>query len=90
MDISIGDNHKATIAFMQHAVQLYDEEARRLQIETAYVLRQGRQAQTQLIAFLQQSYGVDAAHVTVTVDLERGVITVPDEAPTEAAETAGE
>lgn len=79
MEISIGDNHKTAILLMQHTAQFFAAEAQRLQAETAYVLRQRNQAQGELIAFLQRAYGVDAAHVAVSVDLDRGMIIVPDE-----------
>ncbi|MGZ6321552.1 MAG: hypothetical protein ACXWQR_19890 [Ktedonobacterales bacterium] len=89
MDISIGDNHKAALSNAQQHIQWLQGEQARLETELRYVSRQSQQAQVELIAFLQQAYGFDAQHTAFSLDMERGVIVVPDEVPP-AVKTAGE
>ena len=85
-DISIGNNHLAYLTRMQNLLEWLQGEQIRLAIEHQAVMRHGAQLQGELIAFLQQSYGIDAQHTSWTLATERGVIITPDEPQPEPAE----
>lgn len=83
--------HKTHVARMQHILEGLASERARLETELRYVLESGQRMQNELVAFLQRAYGIDAARPGVIMDADNGVITEPDEAPTEpepAAEPA--
>lgn len=71
------------MARLQHVLEWLQAERARLESELSHVLQAGEREQAKLIALLQHVYGLDAQHVPVTVDVERGVIVTPDEPPDE-------
>lgn len=80
--ITIQPEHLPAMSRLQHVLEWLQSEQARLQVELQAVARAGAQKQAELVAFLQQSYGLDAQHVPWTLDVERGVIVTPDpEAP---------
>lgn len=89
-DISIGNNHLAYLARMEHVGEWLQAEMARIEMERRTIMGQAQRHSAELIAFLQQSYGIDAQHVPVTVDTARGVLITPDasdvsdEPPTES------
>jgi hypothetical protein len=84
-ETSIGDNHRAYLAKVQHVGEWLAGELARVEAEYRLVQQQAQRHAAEFTAFVQRNYGLDAAHQSVTLDVERGVLITPD-APDAPAE----
>ena len=84
MEIHIADEHQAVLARMQHIGEHLASERARLEAELRYVVMQLQRLENDLATTLGNAYGVDSRKQRVTLDMERGVITLPDVAPATA------
>jgi hypothetical protein len=86
MDITMGDNHKAQFARMQHVGEHLAAERARLEAELRYVLGQAQRLDSEIMTFLAQGYGIDARRQRAQLDTARGMIVLPDVQPATAAD----
>jgi uncharacterized membrane protein len=63
---------------MEAVIQWLQAEQTRLIIELQAVQQRGAQLNAEVAALLQQSYGIDAQHISWALDTARGVIITPD------------
>lgn len=79
-ETTIGTNHRAYLARLQHLGEHFTAEKARLEAELRYVISQAQRVDTEMVAVLR-GYNIDAQHTPVQVDTDRGVIVTPDIAP---------
>lgn len=82
-ETTIGANHKAYLARLQHLGEHFTAEKARLEAELRYVMSQAQRVDTEMVAVLR-GYGIDAQQTPVQVDTDRGVIITLDIAPVPA------
>ena len=75
----IQPEHAPVMARMTHVLEWLSSERVRLEAELQHVREAGQREESKLLALLQQGYGLNAQHVPVTVDVERGVLVTPDD-----------
>ena len=89
-DMNMDGNHVRQFARYQHVSEHLAAEQARLEHELRYVMAQRQRLDAELTAFLRESYGLDTAHMAISIDVERSILSVPDGVPVDAPVDAPE
>lgn len=79
--IGLSESEARGVAAQQHLAAWLAQEQARLEHELAYVREAAAHARAGLYAHLARTFGVDAAHDPVTIDLAARTITVATPQP---------